>query len=697
MAMAQSLPGPLDPTLPQDYKRLRLDTFDGGVNYAKQPERLGANELADVSNLFIYQGQLIVDTGYGLFGPQITGSPQKVYQAVWQDGTTQLFLLTTDAFYVQAPGPPAQWQHIHYSGRSTLASLFVASGQTSIGVVDPLVPIVGLPLNIQLASGQIQRTGNVTSIVGGTVAFTPALTANLNANGWVQPVIPLLLTASAINAGDTSITLVPPGAATLSAIGLAAGSRLGITLQNGQQWQATLSAVVGSTVTTTSPCPSPGALSGATVVIPLKLNGSLAIQPQMVTFAGLDKIIFSNGVDPLQIYTRIGFNLSQLPGLPAKTTCQSMAVFHESLHIVNLTDTFGSYPGRIRMSDATDPTGWTPGQNGIAALYDLVDTNDAILSVNELGPWLIVYREASIMRGTYLGRPLQTMFWEYMIVGEGISSQGCVAELGTQQPHFVIGTQNIYTYSGGYELIAIGDPIFNKLFFVRGMKNLSKKAVIFCLYVPENNEVLVFFASETEQYPMEALRYSLAAKAWYRRKFTDGFVSASSYSANVETWANAVGTWVTDTLPWSSHSTVLGASVMLLCAPLASQLFVYDYAARQDNGTVIPWQMVMKDIGDGDALQRWDSVVFYGEGNDVLVEYALDPPRDTDPAAPPVVYTPMMDADGAPLMLNFGSGVSRQRLTFNEVATYLRLRLSGADPAFSLSWAEIWYGFESEY
>jgi hypothetical protein len=74
-----------------------------------------------------------------------------------------------------------------------------------------------------------------------------------------------------------------------------------------------------------------------------------------------------------------------------------------------------------------DATNWS---TGLAGIDDLVDTEDFILSLLILGPWLIAYRETTIMRCSYLGLPNQTVFWEYMIYGEGAVSQNAVAELG---------------------------------------------------------------------------------------------------------------------------------------------------------------------------------------------------------------------------------------------------------------------------
>ena len=64
------------------------------------------------------------------------------------------------------------------------------------------------------------------------------------------------------------------------------------------------------------------------------------------------------------------------------------------------------------------------------------------------------------MRGTYLGVPNATWFWEYTITTEGVVSQGAVADLGAE--HFVVGHSGVYLYTGGFELDDIGAAIFKE-------------------------------------------------------------------------------------------------------------------------------------------------------------------------------------------------------------------------------------------
>jgi hypothetical protein len=220
------------------------------------------------------------------------------------------------------------------------------------------------------------------------------------------------------------------------------GGKIGIILNNGSQLQTTIANIVGLNVTTLDPVPvGRTALNGAEVANALVLVGTTTIQVVATTFPSTGWLIFSNGIDPIFYY--ISGVVTLLPGLPLNTTCQAMVVFHEQLFIANTVENGTSFPQRVRRSDQADATNWT---TGLAGIDDLVDTEDFILSLLILGPWLIAYRETTIMRCSYLGLPNQTVFWEYMIYGEGAVSQNAVAELGGD--HLVVGNQG-YIYTRG--------------------------------------------------------------------------------------------------------------------------------------------------------------------------------------------------------------------------------------------------------
>ena len=699
-SIAPTLPGPIDPTTPHDYERTRLARFDGGFRSSEEPENLAPNELSDVNNLFWYDGQLLVDNGYAPFAPVIPDMPQVAYQVFYPDGTSQLILLALGTLYVLFQGAvSSQWQYVNWSGPATLTANAIAAGDTGFNVTSPAAVALANPsgqqftVQVTLSNGLFWNPV-VTGVSGSrltTATQCPAPGANANAAVVIQykPVT----VGNAVGVGVNTVNV-----ATIQ--GMVIGStRIGVTLRDGTQWQFVLSNIQGAPgnytlVSETTTCPAPGAAVGAPVAVAPMLNGRLSVQACLAAFPANGWLIISNGVDPVfYFYNGVA---AQLPGLPDGTTCDAMCVAHQQLLIGNTIENGMDFPQRIRASDQADPTGWVPGQNGIAAIYNLVDTEDFILSLNLLGPWLIVYRETTIMRGTYLGLPNQTWFWEYMIFGEGIISQGAVAEIG--ENHFIVGQQGIYTYAGGYDLTSVGDNIFAQILSAKGILNPVAKSTLFVQYIEDQDECWIFFPTGQNTLPDTMIRCSLEKHAWYFRSFADKFVSAGIYlPLQTIEWVSALGTWAQNTAAWDSRVFLLNAPTIILSAPLADRTFIYDYTSDGDNGVPLQWDMTMKDIGTGNDIRRWDSLTLFGAGNGITISYALDPTTDPRMPGQTQTFTPMTTSDGKPFVLNFGAGKSRQRVTFDAASTFIRVRLSGSDPTFFLEYAEMWHSFESEY
>jgi hypothetical protein len=154
------------------------------------------------------------------------------------------------------------------------------------------------------------------------------------------------------------------------------------------------------------------------------------------------------------------------------------------------------------------------------------------------------------------------------------------------------------------------------------------------------------------------------------------------------TWATAVGTWASYTRPWNSRVFTKNVPNMLLCSPDAGQVMVYDYTTTTDNGRTIQWNAQTRDWQDRGYLFRTDSLRMYGQGNNVLVQYAVDG-SDNQFDQPPDWVTIGM--------VNFGSRHTMKILTFQVVTDHIRFQFSGSDPAFMMLWAECWYLEESEW
>lgn len=473
--------------------------------------------------------------------------------------------------------------------------------------------------------------------------------------------------------------------------GLTAGSYVGITLDDATQHITQVTAFPGGNVITIDDAVPVGrtVADGAEVAVGVALNGDPSLsQVCAVLFPGNEWIIFSNGIDPIMYYYQ-GV-VTELGGLPTATTCASMAIFHTMLFIGNTTENGTHLPTRVRQSDLADPEGWTPGVDGIAAIYDLLDTPDYILALKTLGPWLICYRAASVMRASFIGALNETVYWEYMSQQDGIVSQGAVADVGSA--HILVGTNNVYAYTGDYTLPPIGEPVFSNFLARGGDLYAPAKPTLFTVYVPSLREVWIFYPSteiapppDVPVYPNKTLRYNVALQSWQDRVFEDLFIAAGQYlPQSTITWATAVGEW-DDTIwarPWNSRINVLNIPNVFLCPPTQTQLFVYDFASTTDRQSTIEFELVTRQFGRGDEYTRWERVEFVGLGA-ATVEFSED--------------------EGATwlslgtLALGDGPNVATQTLWIDTVSTRLQLRLSGTDNAFELRYASIIAEAESEW
>jgi hypothetical protein len=462
-----------------------------------------------------------------------------------------------------------------------------------------------------------------------------------------------------------------------SVAGMVPGLLVGLMLDDGTQLITTIQSISGTLVTLTAAIP-PGrsALAGAAFARGAFGAGDLTAKKQVVgvTFPITGEFIFCNGVDPIQTY----FNglVQPLAGLPnAPVACQAMCVSHEQLLIGNLIENGTAFPTRVRVSDQAAPTVWTPG-TGLAALYPLDDTPDAIKCLKPLGPYVAVYRDRSIMRGIYLGLLNQTWYWEYTVNNEGVLSQGSVADYGTK--HLVVGHANVYTYDGTYTLTPVGDAVHERFLSPRGDVNVDVQATLFTVYVAAYRECWIVYPLEGEAFPRGVLLVELDNGGWFRGAFADYFVSAAPYIANTAvTWATAIGTWAQQVGQWDAQTTRANVPNILLAPTAGAPIRAFDYAATRDDQSPIPWLVTTKQFGDDIGYTRWETAILYGfDGGETpsSVEASIDEGN---------TWT-VLTAD-----LVFGEDGSTQRVYIDRVSTHIQLRLTGTDQQFSLRGGDV--------
>ncbi len=493
-------------------------------------------------------------------------------------------------------------------------------------------------------------------------------------NQWQLPSFSLLHHTSAGYGAGASVFALD------DVTGLFVGQIVGVALDDSSQLITTITLIAGLDVTTADMVPvGRSVVSGAIVAGAASLGGDpQRSQISAVVFPGNGWVVFSNGIDPVFYY--FDGIVDYVPNLPSPTTCSALAVFHEMLLLCNTTEAGTHRPWRVRASDAGDPTNWT---TGIAATYDLLDSDDDILAALLLGPWLIIYRSDSIMRCTYLGILNEILFFEYMVQTDGVQAQGAVVDVGAG--HVLVGRFGVYLYNGGYVLKPIGAAVFANFLAAQGDLNAVARQTMFLVFVPDLEEVWVIYPAGASLAPNKTLRMHLVADSWAERMFAEAFYAGGPFLPFAETtWASAVGEWEDTTWmrPWDSQSLVQSVPSILLSPTAGEQMVLYDYRTITDNGELIPWSVTTKELGDAINYMRWERAIILARGNEVEVEWSQDTGQTWTTLA----------------TLNFGDGdVSVRQVYIDTVSTRLMLRLSGISPSFELRYIDVFSIIDSEW
>lgn len=452
---------------------------------------------------------------------------------------------------------------------------------------------------------------------------------------------------------------------------LQVGNPVGIALNDATQFQSTITSIdtVNKTVITADHIPGGKAAAlNALFVRPLALNGQTIFQVVGITWPPINVFIFTNGIDPVMQFD--GLNLVPLPGWGRVQSCRVLVPFHGFLIAGDVTEGGVRIPQRLRWADQGNVQALVGGLSGF---IDLQDTEDTILAMEELGPWIIIYRESSIMRRSYIGDPLQPFFDEYMITGVGIFGGGCVANAGAS--HVIAGDQGIFRYTGGYDIESVGDKIFDNLMGAQGILNTSVSFLTFMFYVSELDEVWLFVATGQNTVPDTVYRYDQGNDAYYVRKFANQFIGFGFIEAfSGRTWQQAAQAWNTDTSAWLSRAKQVQAPLTVLC-DTAGNTYLYDFIAATDNGAAIPWSATTKDFESPTSKIVFDAVYAKGTGSNVLVEISYDRGKSFIPIG----------------TWNFGLTFSQQQVNMQIEVDCFRLRFSGSDPTSSIDWYRVDY------
>lgn len=469
--------------------------------------------------------------------------------------------------------------------------------------------------------------------------------------------------SGAASATDTSITVS-------SISGFADGDPIGIELDDGTQHQTTINGTpAGSTINLDDAIPSAAAISNA-VVRAVDLNGISDDQVSIVVLPAFDYMIFTNGQDNVKLYD--GSTVEDVPNLPSSgnTKCKVVAVYENHLLLVHTIEGGTAYPQRVRWSDTADPTEWAAGNAGFNDLYDSEDFCTAAVA---LGPYMMIYKERSIVRMEFVGATDRLFNFDSVVSGEGAVSLDAVVDIGTE--HIFVGNSNIYRYKGGFNVDPVGDEIWDLLFGKDKIVDPENVYKGICVYIEELDEVWYLFKdTDATTYPNNIARLSLSSGGWVMRSLD---IEVSGYGFYQTTtslkWNELIGDWLAQTFKWGGSSTQSNAPITILLSPTgANQAYQYDYITQNDNGTEIDWEFETKEFYHPENKIRTNWL-------DIRAKGVVDIEYSTDGGNTWLAWT----------TCNGSSEYEEYRHYKQVVGNRIRFKFSGSGSGFGLEW----YGF----
>lgn len=465
----------------------------------------------------------------------------------------------------------------------------------------------------------------------------------------------------------------------VSSTGFTVADFVGIELDDGTQHQTTIASIPDGTHITAADAIPTGRTAevGAVFVKAVDLNGTKDFWVDGCNVPTNDWFVFTNNIDqPMRLD---GTDCVPVPNLPSAPNFKAKTVntFENYLLFGWCTEGGTERPWRIRRCDTADPTNWSTGNAGFD---DLLDGDDGVLRLQNLGTVCVAYRGASITLGVAVNTEDKIIQWVTRVRGEGVISTGGVADIGDE--HVVFGTTTIYKYRGGFDIDPILVPLQDFLFSSQGELNPLQGHRSFAFYILEYNEVWCIYPEVGSDDPNKIVRYSLSTEKWFVRRLTDGMTGIGvNINDLARTWSSLVGDWPDQVWTWGSKQLLSNSPTIMLCGASTNQIYAYDYLSTTDNGDALPWMVESKDFINPQDKVRVDLLDTYMRGTDIFIEYSIDGGQSWVPIG---TFSP-------------GTTIQRVRSTFAQIVCHqIRFRWSGTGGGFAMGWFGFVFKEESE-
>ena len=203
------------------------------------------------------------------------------------------------------------------------------------------------------------------------------------------------------------------------------------------------------------------------------LNGDAEIRPSFAYMPSNDWLIITNGVDtPFYYDGSTVASLDTLNDAFTSFTARHVLGWNNLLFFIDTTENGTRRNYRVRRSDIADPTEW---ETGLAGFTDLLDTRDFVVGARVLGPYLIIYRENSLIRGEWVGQIHLLLDFNTVVPIDGPLNAEAIAQIDST--HIFAGEHGVYGYNGTLDVEHISYPISAPEEYATVLAGVGKAAV----------------------------------------------------------------------------------------------------------------------------------------------------------------------------------------------------------------------------
>lgn len=323
-------------------------------------------------------------------------------------------------------------------------------------------------------------------------------------------------------------------------------------------------------------------------------------QPWQIATGLLNGVpVFTNGLDAPQYWDGNPSNpFDELPDWPSGASCKSIVPFKYHLFALDMTESSGAYPEKIRWSSAAQPGAipqeWTAAASNEAGDAMLADTPGPAHWGIALRGSLLVYKRASTYVVDYVGGN-QVFTVRPLFTSSGMLTRRSGCDLNGQ--HFVVTDGDVILTDGTNRRSVADGRMKDALFSQLDQDNYEN---LFCTFNRARGEVWVCYPVAGNQYCTQAMVYDVAKDAFGQRDLeavSCAAIGIVNDTAPDEDWDTDSGDWDADSSYWNASNYSLATESLVTGS--GSTMLLHD----TDDSVTMDATIAKNDVDFGDGLR----------------------------------------------------------------------------------------------